>query len=352
MPSPPVPDEVLRATVEARKLYPSQVAAARALGISRRTLQERLQKAEDKWGAVPPSDVPSPLAGIVESLRRELDDTRRALKSATKPRYTIRQDIFGETDTIRVIVMGDAHDDPTIPDKSRFEWAGKYAAEAKADVLVSIGDFLNMNSLCFHVPDENYSGKAKPTFITDILSGKQAFAALNSGLGNWNPEKHLTVGNHENRLYRQEDSAPSSMGMYQSLFDECVSGAGFTYSAYGDTHLIGGVGFTHIPLNIMGRPSSARHLNSLGNDSIRDLVFGHRHRATAQPFPKIGGTSVTLVDSGCYLPWGYKKMESFAEHTPGEWSYVLTDLRIKNRRIVDCNFVSVMTLEERYGHRT
>lgn len=329
------------------KTLRSVTKAAQVLGMPRTTLSEWVQDAKAQGLYEKPET--NELQAINDNLRRELETTREALKNASKPRYTIRQDIFGETDTIRVVVMGDAHDDPTIPDKSRFEWAGKYCAEHKPDHLVSIGDFLNMNSLCFHIPDENYSGKAKPTFLNDIASGRQAFDALNSGLGNWKPEKHVTVGNHENRLYRQEDSAPSSMGMYTALYDELLTNAGFTYSAYGDTHLIGGVGFTHIPLSIMGRPSSARHLNTIGNDSVRDLVFGHRHRATAQPFPKIGGVTVTLVDTGCFLPWGYKKHESFAEHTPGEWSYVLTDLRIKNRRIVDCNFVSMLTLEERYG---
>lgn len=329
------------------KTYNSVTKAAVVLGMPRTTLSEWVQSAKAQGLYEKPET--NELQAINDNLRRELETTREALRNASKPRYTIRQDIFGETDTIRVVVMGDAHDDPTIPDKSRFEWAGRYCAEQKPDILLSIGDFINLNSLCFHVPDENYSGKAKPTFLADIASGREAFAALNSGLGNWKPEKHVTVGNHENRLYRMEDSNPSSFGMYQSLYDDLLAKAGFTYSPYGETHMIGGVGFTHIPLSIMGKPSSARHLNTIGNDSVRDLVFGHRHRATAQPFPKIGGVTVTLVDTGCFLPWGYKDQESFAQHTPGQWSYVLTDLRIKNRRIVDCNFVSMLTLEERYG---
>lgn len=335
----PTRDEVI-AAFEANGR--NQSKTARQFNVARSTLQ--------RWiSGEAPRDENNPLQPILDDLRDELSRTKQALRDATKPRYTIRQDLAGETDSLRVIVIGDAHDDPTIPDKSRFEWAGKYAADAKADVVLSIGDFLNLNSLCFHIPDENYSGKAKPTFLADIASGKLAFDALNSGLGNWNPEKHITVGNHENRLYRMEDQTPSAAGMYHALYDELLTNSGFTYSAYGDTTLYGGVGFTHIPLGIMGRPSSARHLNGLGNDSVRDLVFGHRHRATAQPFPKIGGITVTLVDAGCFLPWGYKKMESFAEHTPGEWSYVLTDLRIKGRRIVDVNFISVPSLQERYG---
>jgi hypothetical protein len=328
----------------------NKAAAARSIKKKVTTYKRHLEAAHDmglKPGVIPPAPENAALGEIIEGLRSELDRTREALAKATKPHFTVRQDNRGETDTYRVLVMGDAHDDPKIPDKSRFEWAGKYCAEHKHDVLLSIGDFLNLNSLCFHVPDETFHGKAKPTYMQDIESGMEAFAAINSGLGNWKPEKHKTVGNHENRLYRTEDKQPASWGMYQALYDEMMTGAGFTYSPYGAHHLIGGVAFTHVPLTIMGKPYSGRHLNTMGNDSIRDMVIGHRHRAAKHPFAKLDRQTVTIVDSGCFLPWGHT--EDFSEHTPGLWDYCLTDIRIKNRKIVDVNFVSLLTLEERYG---
>ena len=333
------------------KLYPTQVAAARALGISRRTLQERVQKAEDKWGAVPAEDVPSPLAGIVESLRRELDIVRQSLLDARKPRMSIRTDQSEEHSEIRVLAIGDAHDDPSIPDKTRFEMAGKYAADNKVDVVLSIGDFLNCNSLCFHIPDENYSGKAKPTFLADMASGKLAFDALNSGLGNWNPERHMTMGNHENRLFRMEDQSPSSVGMYQALFDELFEGAKFNYSPYGSTTFYGGVGFTHIPLSIMGKPIGGKNvLQSLGRDSLYDTVTGHTHVPGEFTTRKIGQRHVTTVDTGCFLPDGH--VEDFAQHTYGGWGWGLTDLRIKGRHIHSRKWVSAYELGEMYGPRT
>jgi|GEM_PF-2780341 len=348
----PLSREVMQEVVNAfARAEGNKAKASKLLGRNVNTYKYQLELAQ-RAGVTPSVEVPkaepsNPLQPIVDGLRSEVDRLRDELKKASRPNFTIRQDTRGETDTYRVLVMGDAHDDPAIPDKSRFYWAGKYCAEQKHDVLLSIGDFLNMNSLCFHIPDENYNGRAKGTFIADIASGKEAFAALSAGLGNWKPEKHKTVGNHENRLYRAEDKAPASWGMYHALYNEMMTDAGFTYSPYAAPHLIGGVAFTHIPQTIMGKPYSGRHLNSIGNDATQDMVIGHRHRAAKHPFAKLFRDTVTIVDSGCFLPWGH--VEDFAEHTPGLWDYCLTDVRIKDRKIVDVNFVSLLTLEERYA---
>lgn len=325
----------------------------------RSTAQYIVQRARQKGltpRVNPPSADTAALQEIIERLRSELDKTRlerdeahASLRISTRPKFTVRHDYGIKPEYARVLVIGDAHDDPKIPDKSRFYWAGRYCADNKISTVISIGDFLNLNSLCFHVPDETFGGKAKPTFMADIQSGKLAFEAFNRGLGDWKPEKHLVLGNHENRLYRAEDKQPASWGMYRALFDEIVTGAGFTYSPYGAPHVVSGVIFSHIPLTVMGKPSSARHLNAIGNDSIDDAVYGHSHRARCVSFPKLFSKSVTVVDAGCFLPHGYKSEEEFAEHTPGDWAYGLTDLGIRNGRIADYKFVSALSLEETYG---
>jgi hypothetical protein len=288
------------------------------------------------------------LAEINERLRSELDATRQALSQATKPHFTVRNDYGHKSDTIRVCVMGDAHDSPKIPDKSRFEYAGKYCRESKPDVFVSIGDFMDLLSLCFHVPDENYTGRAKRTFLEDMSSAKDALEAFNCGLGSWKPEKHITLGNHENRLFRIEDSVPSSWGMYQSLFDEVINGAGLTYSPFGAYTFYGGVGFTHVPKSIMGRPYGGKNpSNQIGVDSVFDLVYGHTHVKSNHVARKINQRHITIVNAACYLPFGV--VEDYAMHTPGGWDYGLTELTIRRGQIAESSFVSLETLEERYG---
>jgi len=347
-----VPDEVFIRTLQTvEKCGGSKVKAAKILKTSPTTVRDHLRTAERRGltaGSSPFADVAKDQT--IKALSDELDKLRKALTSANKPHFTVRQDFLDKSDTLNVLVIGDSHDDPTIEDKSRFEIAGKFCRDRKHDIILSIGDFLNTNSLCFHVPDENYSGKAKPTFISDMMSGKQALAALNSGLGSWNPERHITLGNHENRLFRMEDSTPSAWGMYQSLFHEVMTGAKFTYSPFGEFTYYGGVGFTHVPKTIMGKPYGGKHPhNSIGNDSVHDLVYGHTHVRANHIARKIGQKHVTIINAACYLPSGH--VEDYAIHTPGGWHYGLTEITIKRGQIVESNFISLETLEERYGRK-
>jgi hypothetical protein len=333
------------------RLNRNTAALGRELGRPRASTQHIVQRFTEA-GLTPrelPKSADPNMSALVESLRSELCETRELLAKAQRPKFSVRHDAIAETSDLLAIVMGDAHDSPKIKDKSRFEIAGKFAAERKCDLFLSIGDFLDMLSLCFHVPDENYSGRAKPSFIQDIESAALAFDAINSGLGNWNPERHKTQGNHENRLYRIEDQSPSAVGMYVSLYDEMMTRAKFTYSPYGATTFYGGVGFTHIPIGIMGKPMGGKQvLTNVGRDSVYDSVTGHTHVPGEVKTRKIGQRHITAVDAGCFLPHGV--VEEYAEHTLGGWGWCLTELRIRGGKIESRKCHSLRELEERFGH--
>jgi len=355
MPPAPLSRELAQQAIDLKAKWGTWAKASRESGIPTTTLHNRAGDAL-QMGLTPLAttndaglvEIVANLRGEVERLNGKLDLANAALAKATQPKFTLRNDKYTDHTDLLVIVMGDAHDSPKIPDKSRFEISGKLAAERKCDVFLSIGDFLDMLSVCFHVPDENYSGRAKPTFIEDIKSGSLAFDAINSGLGNWNPERHKTQGNHENRLYRIEDSAPSAVGMYVSLYDEMMSRAKFTYSNFGATTFYGGVGFTHSPLGIMGKPTSGKQvLPNLGRDSVYDSVTGHTHVPGEHRTRKIGQRHITTVDAGCYLPW--LMVEQYAEHSPGGWDWGLTELRIRRGKIEARKWHSLLELQERYA---
>ena len=52
--------------------------------------------------------------------------------------------------TTKILVIGDARDGPTIP-KSRFLWMGKHIKKTKPDYVIQIGDFLSLDSCCWHI---------------------------------------------------------------------------------------------------------------------------------------------------------------------------------------------------------
>ena len=50
----------------------------------------------------------------------------------------------------KVCVIGDLHDAPGIS-KERLRWLGKHIRNTKPDQVVQIGDFLSLDSCCWHI---------------------------------------------------------------------------------------------------------------------------------------------------------------------------------------------------------
>lgn len=282
---------------------------------------------------------------IIEGLRSELETAREALAKATKPHFTVRQDTLARGSKIRVVCIGDAHDSPNIPDKSRFEYMGLYINEIKPDIVIQIGDFATLDSLNGHIPNETYQGKSKPSFMADMVSFNEALDAMQIE----GAERHCTLGNHERRLYHFEDRAPEAYGMMQCELQKVFERHKWTFSPYGMPYIVGGVSFVHCALNSLGKSYGGKNAeNTIANDAIGDWVIGHSHRERMHRAAKLGANNfVKIVNVGCALPDGF--IEDYARHTLTGWSYGISDMTIHNGHIQDYHFVSMNHLDERYG---
>jgi hypothetical protein len=260
-------------------------------------------------------------------------------------RYRVAQNGGASSEATRSLWMGDPHDGPTIPDKSRFYCAGRYAAEHRLPLIGCIGDMLTLDSLCRYERNETLRGKAKPSFKQDMASGKAALAALNEGLGDWKPEKHVTLGNHEDRIFSFTNNHPEMEHMLEENVHTILQDAGWTYSPFGAIHYVGGVAFTHAPLTTMGKPYGGRHCeNQIGNDSVTDVVFGHSHRRVEKSLWKLGGQKITVLNLGCSLPPGH--VEPYAKHSLGDgnWDYGVYDITIQSGHIRKAHWIPLEEL--------
>lgn len=340
MPTPRLTPAQLQETIDLIKRWGSCSEASRQTGIPTETLRSRLSRARVE---VPKQDGKDERIAVLESEVRRLT----ALQDF-RPRFTLRQDLHQSSSKIRAVWVGDLHDSPKIPDKSRFAWIGRYVNDTRPDVLGLIGDALTMDSLNSHIPNENYDGKAKPSFIADIASGHLAFDAMCEEI-KFELEKHETDGNHERRLYMFENTAPETVGMMQRDYDHLLESHGFTHSPYGQIQYYGGVGFVHAALNTLGKTYGGKNcLPTIANDSVSDLVVGHSHRARVHQAPKIGQRyPTTIIDLGCALPDGH--VEEYATHALNGWTYGIYDLLIQFGHVQSAKFISMTELGERYG---
>jgi hypothetical protein len=316
---------------------------------SRTTVQHWIRAFKDLGLAprvVPDKSSDAALLQTIETLRSELDHVRAELAKASRPHFTIRQELKGSSTKIRAVWVGDAHDSPAIPDKSRFRWIGKYIRDTKPDMLGQIGDFATLDSLNTHVPNENYSGKAKPTFMADMVSFNEALGEMDLPEG---LERHCVLGNHERRLFLFEERAPEAYGMMQFELQKVFERHKWTYSPYGEIVSYGGVGFVHAALNRLGKTFGGKNAeNQIANDAVHDLVIGHSHVARHIRAPKLGGNNcVQVLNLGCALPEGH--IEDYAQHSLTGWTYGIADITIQFGRIQSCAFITMEELKERYA---
>jgi hypothetical protein len=253
-----------------------------------------------------------------------------------------------EGKAVKVLAIGDCHDDPRLPDKTRFKWFGRCAADRKVDRIVQIGDWCSWDSVSRHEDRATIRGRALPSFEDDLGSFRMSLRALDEGLDGYECDKDETEGNHEARIQTYENLHPVMEGGMMIRMREALAQYGWRSRPFGEFLMIEGVAFTHVPLTIMGKPYGGKHLNQIANDSIFSLVFGHSHKGGHLPAPKIGPScKIDILNIGCALPHGH--VEDYAKLSTTGWQYGVYELTLRNGQIENHKHISMIELREKYG---
>lgn len=268
---------------------------------------------------------------------------------AAKIRVRVRAGSTPESSTIRVLAIGDAHDDPSLP-KDRFRWMGKLGADRGVDWIVQIGDFATLDSLNSHIPNETLLGKLKNPFAADMGSFREALDQFDHGLGSHRAKKHVALGNHERRAWLYEENRPEVAGILTGDLLQTLADRGWGTTPYGEYFFLGGVGFIHAAINRLGKTYGGKNAEStIANDAIFDHVIGHSHVRREHRAPKLGPSKhVTILNLGCALPWGH--IESYVMHgaVSGWWAgaHVLT---LSGGQIIGADAVPMNELQRMYA---
>lgn len=268
-----------------------------------------------------------------------------------KPRVRVRAynpHAAREMPSRRVICIGDLHRKPGAPIEP-MRWIGRYVAESRPDNVVQIGDCLDMSSCEFHSAPGSASQMQRPSVMEDIDAGDESLSEYHKEVGVGEIPHHITLGNHEFRADRLEELAPNLAGTITIQIDQLFARYRWGVTPYKHWMFLEGVGFTHIPLSIMGKPIGGRYPeNTIGNQSTHSVVFGHTHRWNHVTVPKIGvNNSITVTNVGSAMPYGYTP--DYTDGCTTGYSYGVADLRLRGGRVESASFVSMLDLEERYG---
>jgi hypothetical protein len=194
------------------------------------------------------------------------------------------------------------------------------------------------------------AGKLKNPFSDDMQSLAAALGAFDEGCNGYKCQRHVTLGNHERRIWLYEEQRPEVAGMLTNELAQTFSEKGWTTTPYGEFKFIGGVGFIHAAVNRLNKTYGGKNAeNTVANDAVFDIVLGHSHVKRDVRVAKLGPSRhVTVLNLGCALPDG--RVESYMLHgaTTGWWWGVCV-LTLQGGQITGIDAIPMAELARKFG---
>lgn len=194
------------------------------------------------------------------------------------------------------------------------QWIGRYIVEefaGKPDVkIIHLGDHADMPSLSSY--DKGKRAMEGRRYLVDIAAANYAFDVLCEPLAEYNrtrarykekqwwPERHILLGNHEDRITRATEADAQLDGLL-SLDDLNYAAHGWTVHPYLKPVFIDGVGYVHVWVNTMtGKPlggMAMTRLKTLGHS----FTMGHQQTYDIAVRFVNGKKQRGLIAGACYL---------------------------------------------------
>lgn len=313
-------------------------AAADSLGINASTLRGRLKTAQRIYNLVPDPDIepPDPEPLVIEPV-------------VIKPRVIVRASSAArpEGEATRLVIIGDAHQAPGMS-VDRWKWIARHVGSIIPDRVVQIGDLGEFHSLSGHERPGSVQQKAKPKFQDDLACVEEALAAYRSVLGQTRIPHHITLGNHEHRIWTHESLVAEVEGSLVPQFTDVLARYDWRWTEYRQYVFVNGVALTHVPQALMERPFNGRTLNPIINDLTTSLIFGHSHRHAFINAPKIGPQQrIEVLNVGTAAPHGW--FPDYAISEQGGLSWGICEATVQAGHIVRHEFIDMVEMERRYA---
>ena len=181
------------------------------------------------------------------------------------------------------------------------EWVGNYIAEKRPDVIVQIGDFVDMSSLSsFDIGKKSFEGRR---YKDDIDTCNEAMHVLTkpfNKLRGYKPQMHLTLGNHEERILRAVESDAKLEGTI-TLEDLRYEKFGWTVHEFLKPVILDDIAFCHyFPSGTLGRATSSAR--AILNKMHMSCIAGHLQGRDIAYAKRADGRQITAIIAGsCYL---------------------------------------------------
>lgn len=238
---------------------------------------------------------------------------------------------------MRILVVGDTHISKNCPGDDRFAALGKLERRLNADATIFIGDVLTCESVNEHIKPGTAEHKVIPTYLEEIRLLDISLNALRKGANKRKCFRHITKGNHEDWIAKQESKTPQLEGLLVSQLDNTFKDNLFSYSKYGALFELSNIYFTHVPI-YQGRRLTCPM--KIGARFDKSIVWGHSHIFNVSCFAKANNAGIKVINTGCYLPEGY--VENYTMHdTLDSWTRGVFVLDTNAKGIKSINWLDI-----------
>lgn len=226
----------------------------------------------------------------------------------------------------------------------RFTWAGKLAKDVDPDVIICLGDWVNMDSLSHF--DRGTMSFENRRYQKEIDHAHDALERFNKAYGKKKRRMVMLGGNHEHRITRFVESNPELDGK-MSVEDIGFEDFGWEYHPYEKPVDIDGILYCHhFPSGVLGKPISGEHIASgLLKKTFQSATVGHSHTWDHAVRGTPTGRHIMGLCAGCYLDHN----EPYAKSTMPLWWKGLVVKHNVHNGVYDLSQYSIKDIRRTYG---
>lgn len=247
------------------------------------------------------------------------------------------------------IIIPDTQCRPNVP-LDHLEWAGKYIARRRPDVIVVMGDWWDMPSLSsYDTGKKSYEGRRYRDDIEAGLRGMKLFTDPIRKVKSYKPRMIFLIGNHEERILRAIESDRKLEGTI-GYHDFKLKEFGFEVHDFLEVVAVDGIAYSHFfPRAASGAVMQAKRGAPTAKDQLkregRSCTAGHAQ-----------GLDLACLPLGGKLQWGIIA-GSFYQYEQGylspqgnqHWQGIVVKHEVKNGSFSPM-LVSLDYLKRRYSN--
>lgn len=249
------------------------------------------------------------------------------------------------------LIIPDSHAHPDFNNK-RYTWLGKLVRDLKPDVVINIGDWADMPSLCtYDKGTKGYEGRRYKDDVNSALDAQERFWAPIKAAKKKLPEFYAFEGNHEHRIDRAVSYDAAKLDGIISIDDLKFKEFGWEWVPYaGSTpgvKVIDGVAYAHyFTSGVMGRAISGVHpAYQLIHKQYQSCTQGHVHTADYCVRTNANGSFLHGLVAGVYQDY----YSDWAGDANNLWWRGVVMKRDVSKGQYDPQFISLDSIRKEYA---